>query len=70
MTVGELKEILADIPDDFDIAMNDGNESLVPICHTDSHVTQIQFNDTKEKIFVFILCPCSCIPHENESTLN
>lgn len=70
MTVGEIKEILADIPDEFDIAMDDGNESLMPICHTDSGVVQIQFNDNKKKVFVFVLCPCSCMPHEDESTLN
>lgn len=49
MTVWEIKQILADIPDEFDIAMDNGNESLIPICHTDSHVTQIQFNDNGKK---------------------
>lgn len=70
MTVGELKDILEDIPDEYDIAMDNGIESLVPICHTDSGVVKIQFNDTKEKIFVFVLAPCSCDLFEDESSLN
>ena len=70
MTVGEIKEILQEIPDEFDIAMDCDGESLIPICRTDSGVVQIQFNDNKKKIFVFILCPCSCVPHEDETTLN
>jgi hypothetical protein len=70
MTVKELKKILKDIPGDFDIAMDMGDESLMPICPTDSHIAQLEFNDSKKKIFVFILCPCSCIPHEDETTLN
>jgi len=70
MTVAELKEILEEIPDDFDIAMDGGDGSLVPICHTDSGVVHVEFNDTKEKIFIFVLCPCYCTPHESEETLN
>jgi len=70
MTVKELKDMLRGIPGHYDIAMDDGSQSLNPICHTDSGVVQIQFNDTKKKIFVFVLCPCSCIPHEDEATLN
>lgn len=52
------------IPDNFDIAMDMGDESLMPICKTDSHVVQVEFNDTKEKRMVFVLCPCSCDPLE------
>lgn len=70
MTVKELKKMIKKIPDDFDIAMDYDNGTLIPICHTDSHVVQIEFNDTKKKIFVFVLCPCSCIPHEDEGNLN
>lgn len=70
MTVKQLKKILKDVPGHFDIAMDGGNESIIPICPNDSHVSQIEFNDTKKRIFVFVLCPCSCIPNEDESTLN
>lgn len=70
MTVRELKQMLKGIPGDFDIAMGDGENSLTPICGTDSGVIQVEFNDTKKKVFVFVLTPCSCIPHEDESTLN
>ena len=70
MTVGEIREMLADVPDEYDIAMDDGSDSLMPICHTDSGLIEVQFNDTKKKIFIFVLCPCFCIPHEYESTLN
>jgi len=69
MTVGELKHILKDIPNDFDIAMGVDN-SLIPICHTDSEAIQVQFNDTKKKVWVFVLAECSCIPHEDETHLN
>lgn len=62
MTIKELKKMLKGIPDNFDIAMDAGNNSLMPICSTDSGVAQLEFNDTKEKVFVFILCPCSCEP--------
>lgn len=70
MTVGELKEMLQEIPDQFDIAMDCGDDNLTPICHTDSGVIQVEFNDNKKKIFIFVLAPCSCIPHEDETTLN
>ncbi len=71
MTVGELKKMFKEqkIPDSFDIAMGI-NGSLVPICHTDSEAVQIEFNDTKDKVWVFVLAECSCIPHEGESHLN
>lgn len=60
MTIKQLRGMLKGLPGDFDIAMDNGENSLIPICPTDSHVCQIQFDDTKEKIFVFVLCPCSC----------
>lgn len=69
MTVGELKKMLKGIPNDFDIAMGVDN-SLIPICPTDSEIIQVEFNDTKEKVMVFVLAKCSCIPHEGEEQLN
>jgi hypothetical protein len=68
MTIKELKKLLKGIPDNFDIAIETGEQSLMPICPTDSGVIQLEFNDTKEKRFVFILAPCSC-PPENESQI-
>jgi len=62
--------MLNDIPMEYDIAIGISDESLMPICATDSGVVQIEFNDNKKKVFVFVLCPCSCIPHEDETTLN
>lgn len=70
MTVRELKKMLKDIPGEFDIAMDVGEGSLMPICPTDSGVAQLEFNDNKKKIFCFVLVQCSCVPHEDETTLN
>jgi hypothetical protein len=69
MTVGQLKKILKNIPNDFDVAMGIDN-SLIPICPIDSEAIQIVFNDSKEKVWVFVLAQCSTIPHEDESHLN
>jgi len=71
MTIKEFKKILKGIPDGFDIAIDVGDNSLMPICPTDCGVTQLEFNDTREKVFVFVLCPCSCEPGTSkESILN
>jgi len=70
MTVGELKEIINGIPDTTDIAIGDG-ENLLPICHSNSHLTCIEYLDTNEKIFVFVLLPCNCdMDEEDLSSLN
>ena len=69
MTIGELKEIINGLPDTTDIAIGDG-ESLLPICHSDSHLTCIEYTDTKEKIFVFVLLPCNCTDEEDLTQLN
>lgn len=70
MTVKELKKLLKDIPGHFDIAIEVGEESLMPICPSDSGVIEAEYNDNKKKIFIFVLAPCSCVPHEDETTLN
>lgn len=62
MTVKQLRKLLKKIPDHFDVAIEASEESLMPICPTDSGVVQVEFNDTKEKRFVFVLCQCSCDP--------
>lgn len=70
MTVKELKKILKAIPNDFDIAIEINDYSIMPICPTDSGIVEIEFNDNKKKAFIFVLRQCSCIPHEDETTLN
>ena len=62
MTVRQFRKLLKRIPDHFDIAIDAGEGSLSPICPTDSGVVEIEFNDTLEKRFVFVICPCSCGP--------
>lgn len=60
MTIKQLRKLLKGLPQNIDIAIECSEEELMPICPTDSGIIQIQFNESKEKRLVFVLCPCSC----------
>lgn len=59
MTLTEFRKIIKGLPGAMDIAIETGEESLMPIC-PNTEVIQIQFNGTKEKTFVLVIKPCIC----------
>lgn len=56
MNIGELKELIKDLDDDLEVSITLDDNSFVNACICSSGVDEIEFEDSKE--FVFILAPC------------
>ena len=59
MTILELKELISELPDDMQVLLPHGEESLISACYENSEVTEIELEDN-ENISAFLIVPCNC----------
>lgn len=58
MTVSELKEMLADLPDHMDVFMPHGDKDIITVCR-ESGVIKADTEETGE-VELLLLIPCTC----------
>jgi hypothetical protein len=59
MTLDFFRKLTRDLPGQMDIAIEVGEESIMPVC-AKTNVVQVKFNDTGEERFVLVIKPCEC----------
>jgi hypothetical protein len=65
MSIAELKELIADLPDDMTVVMPHGDETYITVCFEQSECVDFPVeDDTAEEGFsyvsTFVLRPCTC----------
>jgi len=63
MTVGELKELINDLPEDMEVFMPLGEDALITACYSKSNVFGWEVDGEIERD-IFLIVPCSC--HHND----
>lgn len=59
MNVGELIELLSDMPEDTDVFMPFTDNSLITACYAKSGPILLDIEEEKRRI-VFLVMPCQC----------
>lgn len=60
MKVSELKELLAEAPDDMDVFMAMDSGDLVTACYANSDIVEVEMiGEPKQAIFLLIPCTCN-----------
>ena len=59
MTVGELKELIEDLPEDMDVFMPLGEDALVTVCYSNSDIHSLDAPGEPQRD-ILLLLPCTC----------
>lgn len=65
MSIAELKELIATLPDDMTVVMPHGEETYITVCFEQSELVDFPVEDEEAEegfsyISTFVLRPCTC----------